>query len=103
MNKRQRKKAGLKPRPSKTVRRSYWKYIRQYELSLHYALDKAIQTMTVQECQQGDFSKLNEAANRVASGFFACKNPWGDMEVLNITKQIPGSIHKVRLNVLLSM
>jgi hypothetical protein len=103
MNKRQRKKAGFKPRPSKTVRRNYWKYVRSYELNLNYAVDEAIKRMTVQECRDGDFFKINEAAEEVARGFIPCSNPWGEMKILTITRQLPAAIHKVKINVLLSM
>ncbi len=103
MNKRQRKKAGYKPRPSKTIRRNYWKYVRSYELSLNYAVDEAINRMTVQECRDGDFYKINKAAEEVARGFIPYSNPWGEVEVLNITRQLPGAIHRVKLNILLSL
>ena len=104
MNKRQRKKAGLKPRPSRRERRLYSKRLAMAEYYIGNEIERGIASMTVQECIDQDLTKVQRLAQEALRNVMPFKDPWGDrLPVINITKQIPGTVHKVRLNFMVSM
>ena len=98
MNKRQRKKAGLRAKPSRSSCKAYSRYLRTIEHSMSSELDKAILEMTVGEIQNQELAKLNRAAENVFYSVLPVENPRGEMTIISVSKQLPGEIRKVTIN-----
>ena len=96
MNKRQRKKSGLVPRPSRSSRRSFNKKLRYAQHYIEFAVDLAILNMTVQECRAQDLSKVSKAAEEAARNIIPIRNPWrgGALPIIRIVREIPGQVRK---------
>lgn len=104
MNKRQRKKAGLRPRPPRKARKAFNKYFRHLTERLNVAVDFAIKRMSVGEIEREDCSRINRAVNGVMMCTIPVRNPYVTDFIHNITitRQLPGVIrhHTVTINLL---
>ena len=99
MNKRQRKKLGFRPRPFRKDRKLYLKRIAVAKHGVEQAIDQAMLQMTLQECRDHDIRKVELAAEMAVRDILPFSSPWGDeMTILRITKQLPGTVHKINLN-----
>ena len=100
MNKRQRKKAGLRARPSRSSRRKYNRYVAQLKQSISTELDYAILELTIEEIQNQDLSRLNYVVDRASMSIPPVINPYDPywISTITITKRIPGTTQDINMS-----